>query len=76
MAYVDYRDVAELAAEAFVTDRCSYGTFELAAPGMFSRHDLAHLIGDALGASVVAQAPDFDQWADSVRMPGVPHGTG
>jgi uncharacterized protein YbjT (DUF2867 family) len=72
MAYVDYRDVAELAAEAFVTDRCSYGTFELAAPGMYSRHDLARLIGDALGTSVVAQAPEFDQWADSVHMPAGP----
>jgi uncharacterized protein YbjT (DUF2867 family) len=72
MAYVDYRDVAELAAEAFVTDRCSYGTFELAAPGMYSRNDLARLIGDALNTSVVAQAPEFDQWADSVHMPEGP----
>ena len=29
MAYVDYREVAELAAQAFVSDRFSYGTFEL-----------------------------------------------
>jgi uncharacterized protein YbjT (DUF2867 family) len=72
MAYVDYRDVAEVAAGAFVTDRCSYGTFELAAPGMYSRHDLVHLIGDALGTSVVAQAPEFDRWADGVHMPEGP----
>jgi hypothetical protein len=31
MSYVDYRDVAEVAAMAFTDPRLSYGTFELAA---------------------------------------------
>lgn len=69
MAYVDYRDVAEVAAEAFVDDRFSHGTFELAAPGMHTRHDLARLIGEALGRPVIAQAPAFDEWADRAHLP-------
>ena len=72
MAYVDYRDVAEVAAESFVTDRFSGGTFELSSPGTYSRHDLARLMGDALGVEVTAQSLDFDAWADSVNLPGGP----
>lgn len=34
--YVDYRDVAEVAALAFTVTRLSYGTFELAAGGMWT----------------------------------------
>ncbi len=69
MAYVDYRDVAEVAAAAFVDDRLDYGTFELSAPGMYSRHDLAHLMSDALGERVTAETPDFEAWADGLQMP-------
>ena len=72
MAYVDYRDVAEVAAEAFVTDRFSGGTFELSSPGTYSRNDLAVLMSETLGKPVTAQAPDFDAWADSARMPDGP----
>jgi uncharacterized protein YbjT (DUF2867 family) len=72
VAYVHYRDVAEVAAQAFVDDRLAYGTFELAAPGMYSRHDLADLMGEALGTTVTAQAPPFDAWADDM---GIPAGT-
>ncbi len=69
MAYVDYRDVAEVAAEAFVTDRFSYGTFELAASGMYTRHDLAGLMGEALGRPVTAGTAAFGDWADTMRLP-------
>lgn len=55
MSYVDYRDVAEVAAESFVNDRFSGGSFELAAPGMFSRVDLAGLLGETLGREVRAE---------------------
>lgn len=72
MAYVDYRDVAEVAAEAFVSDHFSYGTFELAAPGMYSRRDLARLMGDTLGSPVVAEASDFDDFAERVQLPTGP----
>ena len=72
MAYVHYREVAELAAEAFVSDRFAYGTFELAAPGMYTRLDLAALMGRALGTTVTTQTPAFDDWAGNT---GIPPGT-
>lgn len=56
MAYVDYRDVAEVAALAFTTDRFVNGTFELAAPGMLSREDLAGLLTGILGRPVRAES--------------------
>jgi uncharacterized protein YbjT (DUF2867 family) len=55
MTYVDYRDVAEVAALAFTDDRLSYGTFELAAGGMIDRIRLAELFSAASGASITAE---------------------
>ncbi|TPG25578.1 SDR family oxidoreductase [Mycolicibacterium hodleri] len=57
MTYVDYRDVAEVAASAFTADRLSYGTFELAAPGMLSRVELAELMTNAVQRSIAAAEP-------------------
>jgi uncharacterized protein YbjT (DUF2867 family) len=45
MSFVDYRDVAEVAAIAFAADDLVNGTFELAAGGMLTRSELAVLIG-------------------------------
>ncbi|MER6267927.1 NmrA family NAD(P)-binding protein [Streptomyces sp900105755] len=72
MAYVDYRDVAEVAAESLVGDRFSGGTFELSSPGTHSREDLARLMGDVLGTEVTAESPDFDAWADAANLPAGP----
>src|SRR5215469_16333307 len=52
--YVDYRDVAEVAAEAFVTDKFDNGTFELCAPGMYNRSDIAALMSEALEIRIEA----------------------
>jgi uncharacterized protein YbjT (DUF2867 family) len=43
-ARVDYRDVAEAAAIALTEDRLLYGTFELSAPGILNRWEVAKLI--------------------------------
>ena len=68
MSYVDFREVAEVAALAFTTDRFVNGTFELAAHGMHSRSDLAALLTRLLGRAVRAEGavPTLD--ADG-RMP-------
>lgn len=55
MTYVDYRDVAEVAALAFTDERLSYGTFELAAGGMVDRMQLAELFRAASGIPIVAE---------------------
>ncbi|NOW96359.1 SDR family oxidoreductase [Mucilaginibacter sp. SG564] len=69
MAYVDYRDVAESAALAMTDKRLSYGTFELASPGMFSRVDLAELMSKKLGKTVTAKDITVDEWAKQVPIP-------
>lgn len=45
---VDYRDVADVAAIALTGDELAYGTFELCAPGIMNRHDVAALISEVL----------------------------
>lgn len=71
-AYVDYRDVAEAAALAFSTDRLDYGTFELCAPGMLSRAEIAALMSEALGATVEAVQVPFNEWAEHAKIPAGP----
>ena len=74
--YVDYRDVAEAAALALTGDTLDYGTFELSAPGMVSRVDLASLMSEAIGRPVEAAEPSFDEWADAVKEPAGPRREG
>ena len=52
MTFVDYRDVAEVAAIAFASDRLVNGTFELAAGGMVTRTELAALVSRHAGRDV------------------------
>ncbi|MET0383593.1 MAG: NmrA family NAD(P)-binding protein [Burkholderiaceae bacterium] len=55
---VDYRDVAEVAAIALTEDRLLAGTFELCAPGLANRHEVAALASEVLGRAVKAQRVD------------------
>lgn len=70
MTYVDYRDVAEVAAAAFVRDDLAFGTFELSAAGMLSRTDLAAIATELLGRPVHARTTGVDRSA----MPRGPSG--
>jgi uncharacterized protein YbjT (DUF2867 family) len=67
-AWVDYRDVAEAAALAFTTDRLDNGTFELCAPGMLDRLEIAALMSEALGFPVRAIELPFEDWADATEL--------
>jgi uncharacterized protein YbjT (DUF2867 family) len=58
MTYVDYRDVAEVAALAFVGPRLSRGTFELAAGGMLSRVEIAEMMSRVAGRVLSAENTD------------------
>ncbi len=64
---VDYRDVAEVAAIAFFEDRLDYGTFELCSDGWLDRHDVAALIGKALGREIRAERIDPDTLGDDAK---------
>lgn len=67
--YVDYRDVASVAALALTGDKLGYGTFELCAPGMVNRVELAAMMSEALGHTIEAGEPEFDEWAQAARIP-------
>jgi uncharacterized protein YbjT (DUF2867 family) len=69
MTFVDYRDVAEAAAAAFVGDDLVGGTFELAAGGMVTRPQIAELMGRHAGRTIVAEDVDAD-----VALLGMPAG--
>jgi len=71
-SFVDYRDVAEVAAEAFVTDKLDNGTYELCAPGMFNRSEMAALMSEALELRIDAGDISFDVWADKEQIPEGP----
>jgi len=69
MAYVDFRDVAEVAALAMTDKRLSNGTFELSSPGLFSRVDLAALMSEKFGKTITAKDLPVDEWAKQVKIP-------
>jgi uncharacterized protein YbjT (DUF2867 family) len=74
--YVDYRDVAEVAAQAFTSQTLDNGTFELCSTGMFNRAEIAALFSDALGLRIEAVETSFDMWADGEGIPEGPMRTG
>lgn len=67
MSYVDYRDVAAVATEAFTTDRLRGGSFDLSAPGPLDRYELARLMSAASGRTITAGAVSP---ADATLPPG------
>lgn len=69
LARVDYRDVAEVAAEALTGDRLSGGAFELCADEMLDRYQIAATIGAVLGRPIAAAELDFSAWAELARPP-------
>lgn len=68
-SYVDYRDVAEVAALALTGDKLGYGTFELSAPGMVSRVEIATMISEAIGQTIEAGELPFDEWVQAAHIP-------
>ena len=69
IARVDYRDVAEVAALAFCNTRLAYGSFELCAPDMFNRIDIAEMASNALGRPIQAREVAFADWVALVNPP-------
>ena len=68
-SYVDYRDVAEVAAIALTSDRLDYGTFELCDAGMVDRVELAGMMSEALDSPIEAGEPTFEEWAQMAQIP-------
>jgi uncharacterized protein YbjT (DUF2867 family) len=68
-SYVDYRDVAEVAAIALTSDRLDYGTFELCDAGMVDRVELAAMMSEALDQPIEAGEQSFEDWAQTAHIP-------
>jgi uncharacterized protein YbjT (DUF2867 family) len=68
-SYVDYRDVAEVAAIALTSDRLDYGTFELCNAGMVDRVELVRMMSEALDSPIKAGEPTFEEWAQIAQIP-------
>lgn len=67
LTFVDFRDVAEVAALAIARDDLIGGTFELAAGGMVTRTEIAAMMSRHAGRTVLAQ--DVDPAAALGDMP-------
>ncbi|MGL5807458.1 MAG: NmrA family NAD(P)-binding protein [Xenococcaceae cyanobacterium] len=68
-SYVDYRDVAEVAALALTGDKLDYGTFELCSPGMVDRVELAAMMSEAIDSPIEAGEPTFEEWVQAAHIP-------
>jgi len=66
VCWVDYRDVAEVAAMAFTGDHLSRGTFELCSPGLVDRVAMAAMVSEVLGRAVSAFVTPLDGFASSL----------
>jgi uncharacterized protein YbjT (DUF2867 family) len=75
MAYVDYNDVAEVAAIAFDEDRLVRGTFELATPGEHTLGDLAATLSGALGRPIRAEQAPLDDYGPAQTLLANPYGS-
>jgi uncharacterized protein YbjT (DUF2867 family) len=67
MCWVDYRDVAEVAAKAIAGNQLGYGTFELCAPGMLDTREAAAIASDVLGRAISAEQIPLDEFASQFR---------
>ena len=69
VSWVDYRDVAEVAAKALTEPGLHHGLFELAAPGTYSREDVCRLMSEALGREITPRTQPFDEWCEENMPP-------
>lgn len=64
--WVDYRDVAEVAAIAMTSTELSYGTFELSAPGMLDGEETAAIVSEVLGRRIQPRQVPREQFASEL----------
>lgn len=64
ISWVDYRDVADVAAIALTEDSLDNGIFELCASGVLTRQDMAQMMSDALGRKIFIKNEPVLEWVD------------
>ena len=62
LAWVDYRDVAEVAAMALLDDELKNAVFELSSAGMITRDDMVRLMSEALGREITTRTIPIEEW--------------
>jgi len=67
MSWVDYRDVAEVAAAAMTGDELSCGTFELSSAGVLDGGEAAAILSDVTGRHITAVQTPAAEFA--LRLP-------
>jgi uncharacterized protein YbjT (DUF2867 family) len=67
--YVDYRDVAEVAAKALTEDGLQYGVFDLTAAGVISREDIVAMMSEALGRPITTRTQSIEEWNEENMPP-------
>lgn len=73
MAYVDYDDVAEVAAIAFEQERLVRGTFELSAAGEHRLADVAAALSRSVGRPLRAEQVPLDDYAPAATLLANPY---
>ncbi|MBC7866369.1 MAG: NmrA family NAD(P)-binding protein [Gloeobacteraceae cyanobacterium ES-bin-316] len=69
MCYVDYREVAEVAALAFTEDKLMNGTFELCSQGLYSGEEIAAFMSKSIGETIEAQTLSTEEWLHNAHIP-------
>lgn len=68
-SYVDYRDVAEVAAKALTEDGLENGIFDLSAAGTLSRDDIVAMMSRSLGREITTRNQPIDEWNEENMPP-------
>ena len=69
LSWVDYRDVAEIAAVALTSDHLRNATFDLCADFGHDRHDVAGIMSEVLGYTVSAGEKNAEEWLSRLPLP-------
>jgi nucleoside-diphosphate-sugar epimerase len=62
--YVDYRDVAEVAAKALTEDGLQNAVFDLSAAGVITRDEIVDMMSRALGRKITTRTPSIEEWIE------------
>jgi uncharacterized protein YbjT (DUF2867 family) len=71
IAMVDLEDVAEAAVRVLTDPRHLGGTYELCGPDLLDQHEIAAILGRALGRPVRAEAVPLGEWAAGAAAAGL-----
>ncbi|CAB4904625.1 unannotated protein [freshwater metagenome] len=63
LAWVDFNDVAEIAATSLLTSSMDNGTFELCSGGMLTIAEIGGLMSEALGSTIESREITLEEWA-------------